>query len=235
VFDILILTEEPKYFEELLEIFKKEFFKTNIKNLEFVDQHFSDIQNYDFIMIQLDFAEHTNKRIIKNIKSKSLCPLYIFSKNQSDTEKVKLMEFGAEGQIDIPFNGMVVASRVKAVLRFLNSLKKVKDNTIAIGPLLIDLDNYSINDNGILANLTNVEHKILKILLENRDNTVTKDDIIRFVWDDDTSATDNALGIHITRIRKKMNCGDRVEIIETIWGVGYRLNFRLCEILHIKD
>jgi len=235
VFDILILTEEPKYFEELLEIFKKKFYKTNIKNLEFMDQHFSDIQNYDFILIQLDYAEHTNERIIKNIKSKSLCPLYIFSKNQSDTEKVKLMEFGAEGQIDIPFNGMVVASRIKAVLRFLNSLKKVKDTTIAIGPLLIDLDNYSINDNGILANLTNVEHKILKILLENRDNTVTKDDIIRFVWDDDTSATDNALGIHITRLRKKMNCGDRGEIIETIWGIGYRLNFRLCEIHHIKD
>jgi len=235
VFDILILTEEPKIFEEITNIFAREFYKTNNQNFDFLDQHSSDLRRYDFILIQLDYSEHANENIIKKIKSKSLCPLYIFSKNHIDSEKIKLMEFGAEGHIDVPFNSVVVAARIKAVLRFLNSLKKAKDNTIAIGPILLDLDNYLINDNGKLVNLTNVEHKILKILLENRDNTVTKDDIIHFVWDDDTSATDNALGIHITRLRKKMNCGDRVEIIETIWGIGYRLNFRLCEILHNKE
>jgi len=235
MFDILILTEESNLFNEMIDIFKKEFFMVDVRNLNSIEHHANDVHHYDFILVHLEFLELANERIIKTIKSRCKCPLYVFSKNHTDDEKAKLMEFGAEGHIDIPFNSMIVAARVKAVLRFLNSLKKTKDNTIQIGPILVDLDNYLIVENDKFTNLTNVEHKILKILLEHRDHTVTKDDIIRYVWDDDTSATDNALGIHITRLRKKMSCGDQIEIIETIWGVGYRLNFRLCDKVHNEE
>jgi len=235
MFDILLITEESNLFSEMVDIFKKEFFNVYVKNLNFIEHNSNDIHHYDFILVHLGYSEPANERIIKTIKSRCLCPLYVFSKNQTDDEKAKLMEFGAEGHIDIPFNSMVVAARVKAVLRFLSSLKKTKSNIIQIGPILVDLDNYLIVENDKFTNLTNVEHKILKILLEHRDHTVTKDDIIRYVWDDDTSATDNALGIHITRLRKKINCGGQIDIIETIWGIGYRLNFRLCEIFHNEE
>jgi DNA-binding response OmpR family regulator len=234
VFDILVLTEETKPFEEVIEIFKKEFFKIEVKTIHYIDYHSCDLHHYDFILIRLDYLESINEHLIKTIKSRSQCPLYIFAKNHTDHEKASLMEYGAEGHIDIPFSSSVVAARIKAVLRFINTIKKVKDNTIKIGTILIDLDNYSIDNNGSYMNLTNVEHKILKILLENKDHTVTKDEIIRYVWDDDTSATDNALGIQITRLRKKINCGDQVDIIETIWGIGYRFNFKLCESSYSK-
>jgi len=235
VFDILVLTADLKPFEELVDMFKRDFYKVDVKTVDSMEHHSCDLQHYDFILLHLEYLEITNERIIKIIKSKCLCPLYVFSKNHTDQEKTKLMEYGAEGHIDIPFISSVVVARIKAVLRYVNTLKKVKDNSIKVGPIILDLDNYFVNSNGIHANLTNVEHKILKILLDNRDHTVTKDVIIRHVWDDDTSATDNALGIQITRLRKKINCGDQIELIETIWGIGYRLNFRLCESSYKKD
>lgn len=235
VFDILVLTEETKPFEEVIDIFKKEFFKVEVKTIHFIDHHSCDLHHYDFILIHLEYLESINEHLIKTIKSRCICPLYVFAKNHSDQEKANLMEYGAEGHIDIPFSSSVVAARIKAVLRFINTIKKEKDHTIKIGSILIDLNNYSVNNDGNYMNLTNVEHKILKILLENRDHTVTKDEIIRYVWDDDTSATDNALGIHITRLRRKINCGDQVDIIETIWGIGYRFNFKLCELTFKKE
>ena len=89
--------------------------------------------------------------------------------------------------------------------------------------------NHQIKKGDETYHLTNVEYKILTILLESKDETVTKDRIINYVWDNDKSATDNALGIHITRLRKKLTYDQRTQLIETIWGVGYRLNYKLCE------
>ena len=100
---------------------------------------------------------------------------------------------------------------------------------LTYGPIEIDLSNHQIKNQHKIHNLTKVEYKILTILLSSKDETVTKDRIINFVWDNDKSATDNALGIHITRLRRKLDYEHHVQLIETIWGVGYRLNYKLCD------
>ena len=69
-----------------------------------------------------------------------------------------------------------------------------------------------------------MEAKILRILLQHRDSVVDKDTIIHYAWNDNDSATDNALGIHIARLRNKIEYDESKPIIDTIWGTGYRLN-----------
>lgn len=108
-------------------------------------------------------------------------------------------------------------------------IKRSGNEHRVIGPIEIDLKNRYIKNKNDILPLTNVEYKILSILLNMKDQTVSKDYLIHRVWDKDSSATDNALGIHIMRLRKKLIISPNRSLIETVWGVGYKLNTKCVE------
>ena len=229
MYKLAIVTTIKDPFLNLAEIFSKNNYQVRFINIDEVGQHRSKISDYDFICLHLEYNDLINQHIIANIKKFTRVPLYIFGRNHTDEEKVKLLNSGAEGYIQIPFSDVELYARIVAVLKFLNQLTQKNINKIYFGPFEIDMTNHQIKNGDQTYHLTNVEYKILSILLEYKDETVTKDRIINYVWDNDKSATDNALGIHITRLRKKLTHDTNIQLIETIWGVGYRLNYKLCE------
>ncbi|MCR3905704.1 MAG: response regulator transcription factor [Tenericutes bacterium] len=229
MYNLLLISNDVTPYVDLINYFKKDFFNVYTEGLEYLDTNVQDLDSFDFILLNLNATETSNIKMIQLIKRYAVCPLYLFSKNHLAEEKARLMEEGAEGHIDIPFHSQEISSRIKAVLRYLNNVRRNSHKSVKIGKLIINFDNREVIYEGNRIKLTNVEYKLLKILVENHDNLVSKDKIIRYVWDDDSSATDNALGIHITRLRKKLKCQDDVQMIETIWGLGYRLNLKACE------
>lgn len=226
--NLLILADDSRPFTEIIDHFRKDFFSVFVKPLHFLKTNLDDLSGFDFILLSLSEQESDNFSMIQTIKENSICPLYLFSKSHDDDDKSRYLEYGAEGHICIPFSSKIMSSRIKSVLRFINKLKHVKQNVIKIGKLIISMDNREIVYDGNQIQLTKVEFRILKILAEHKNTVVSKDKIIHYVWDEDSSATDNALGIHITRLRKKIKC-NQSQIIETVWGLGYRLNHKLCE------
>jgi two-component system KDP operon response regulator KdpE len=229
LYKIAIVTTIKDPFLSLAELFSKNNYQVRFINVDEVGQHRSKISDCDFVCLHLEYNDLINQHIIGNIKKFTRVPLYIFGRNHSDDEKVRLLNAGSEGYIQIPFSDVELYARILSVLKFLNQLTNKNINKIHFGPFEIDMANHQIKKGDETYHLTNVEYKILTILLESKDETVTKDRIINYVWDNDKSATDNALGIHITRLRKKLTYDSRTQLIETIWGVGYRLNYKLCE------
>lgn len=226
--NLLILAEDKTPFSEIIDHFKKDFFSVFVKPLSYLKNNVDDLNGFDFILLSLSENESDNFSMIQTIKDNTICPLYLFSKELDDEDKSRYLEYGAEGHVTIPFSSKIMAARIKSVLRFINKLKHVKQNIIKIGKLVISMDNREIIYDGAQIQLTKVEFKILKILAEHKNIVVSKDKIIHYVWDEDSSATDNALGIHITRLRKKVRCSQS-QIIETVWGLGYRHNHKLCD------
>lgn len=225
----MLVTDEHEPYIELIDYFKKDFFNVYIEPLEFIEHNYHELSQYDFTMLHLGNNHMLNYHLISLINTHAKSPLYLFSTAITEDEQAGYLEHGAEGHLELPLNSKIVASRIKAVLRFLNNLKQKPQQTIKIGKLLVHLDNREVTLDHQTIQLTNVEFKILRILIDHRDLVVSKDQIIQYVWDEDASATDNALGIHITRLRKKLSCGHTLPLIETVWGLGYRLNFKACE------
>ena len=229
MYKIAFVTTIKDPFLNLAEIFSKNNVQVRFINVDEVGQHRSKLMDCDFVCLHLEYNDLINQHIISNIKKTTRVPLYIFGRNHSDDERVKLLNAGSEGYIQFPFSDIELYARMMSVLKFLNQLTNKNINRFHFGPFEIDMANHQIKNGDESYHLTNVEYKILSILLESKDETVTKDRIINYVWDNDKSATDNALGIHITRLRKKLTYDPRLQLIETIWGVGYRLNYKLCE------
>jgi two-component system KDP operon response regulator KdpE len=229
LYKIALITKNIEPFEELIEFFQDNRYKIMLFDMNDIKDKESNFLDVDFICLNLEYNDIINQHLISSIKDQSKVPLYIFGKNHSDLEKVALFNAGSVGYIEIPFSSVEVYGRINAVITYLKRLTKKDIKKIIYGPVEIDLSNHRIKNGKKTYHLTKVEYKILLLLLEKKDETVTKDRIIDFVWDNDKSATDNALGIHITRLRKKIEHDPDFQLLETVWGIGYRLNYKLCQ------
>jgi DNA-binding response OmpR family regulator len=227
MYNILIISKDDQPFKDLINLLRRDFLNVYLyPSIEMANGN-DDLRQYDFILLHVE-SDHDVKTITE-IKNHCICPLYIFSDDHNPSAIAHFLESGSEGHVEIPFKPEVVAPRIKAVLRFLHQIKRGVPNTLRYGRLTLHLDNREVLIDGNKVPLTNVEFKIVQILVEHRETVVSKDKIIHHVWNEDTSATDNALGIHITRLRKKLTCKPDEELIETVWGLGYRLNLEQCE------
>ena len=84
--------------------------------------------------------------------------------------------------------------------------------------------NYNIKCNNKNINLSKIEFEILKVMLENPNQVFTKNNLIERVWDNEDSADDNTLNVHISRIRNKLKeANSNEDYIETVWSIGYKL------------
>ena len=89
---------------------------------------------------------------------------------------------------------------------------------------MIHTDDYSVLCAGKNADLTAIEYSLLELLVRNRNRTCTKSMIYDSIWNYDDGVDDNALNVHISKLRKKLKeCNPDEEYIETVWGIGYRL------------
>lgn len=226
---IALITKTVDPFKELIELFNDNHYKIVHFNMNDIGDNHTNFNDIDFICLNLEYNDIINQHLISSIKEHSKVPLYIFGKNHTDLEKIALFNAGSVGYIEFPFSSVEVYGRINAVINYLKKLTKKDIKKINYGPVEIDLSNHMIKNGKKTYHLTKVEYKIILLLLEKKDETVTKDRIIDFVWDNDKSATDNALGIHITRLRKKIEHDPNAQLLETVWGIGYRLNYKLCQ------
>lgn len=229
MYNVLVLGDDPSPLGQLVGLLQKDFLNVYVDTHQMIEERPDELKHYHFILLHALKDEDRDKEMIMNLKKHSICPIYLFGHGFDHDRQVRYLEYGSEGYIDIPFEAHVVASRIKAVLRYLHQVKRPAPNMMRLGRFVLHLDNRELHIDQHVLSLTKVEFKILHLLIDHKENVVSKDNIIHYVWDEDSSATDNALGIHITRLRKKIMEICDEDFIETIWGLGYRINLKACE------
>jgi len=138
--------------------------------------------------------------------------IIIISANRLTIDKVDGLDLGADDYIEKPFDVMELLSRVNSKFR-----RYEKKRVIETKHLKIDLDAHEVYKDNKKIQLTNCELEILEILANNEGKIVSRKDL------GETDPNSRALDMHIKAIRKKIN-DDNQEIIESIYGVGYKIN-----------
>ncbi len=88
----------------------------------------------------------------------------------------------------------------------------------------MDLNDYSVTKNGSQIELTSKEFEILKLLMKNPKKVYTKEQIYSLVWKDAYFGDENAVNVHISRLRNKKEDNPREpKVVITVWGIGYKL------------
>ena len=157
-------------------------------------------------------------REIKNSeKTKGIAVLMLSALN-SELDKVKGLDCGADDYITKPFGVMEFLARIRALLRRVEA----KKDEIIFGELEYSSIKHSVTLRGKKVDLTLKEFEILGLLLKNIQRAFSRDEILEILWGDSYNAESRRVDIHIKTLRQKL--GDFGEHIKTIRGIGYQFS-----------
>lgn len=189
------------------------------------EKFFSD--NFSLVLLDLMIPKMNGIEVMSKIREHNTVPIIIISAKDTDSDKTLGLGLGADDYITKPFSVTEVLARIKANIRRSTQYAmgtSMEQPVITQGVLSMNLNDYSVKKNGKEIELTAKEFEILKLLLQNPKKVYTKEQIYSFVWNDAYLGDENAVNVHISRLRTKIEDNPRdPQYIITVWGIGYKL------------
>lgn len=189
------------------------------------EKFFSD--NFSLVLLDLMIPKINGMEVMSKIREHNTVPIIIISAKDTDSDKTLGLGLGADDYITKPFSVTEVLARIKANIRRSTQYAmgtSMEQPVITKGVLSMNLNDYSVKKNGKEIGLTAKEFEILKLLLQNPKKVYTKEQIYSLVWNDAYLGDENAVNVHISRLRTKIEDNPRdPQYIITVWGIGYKL------------
>ena len=182
---------------------------------------------YSLVLPDLMIPKKSGMEVMRSIREKSTVPIIILSAKDTDSDKTLGLGLGADDYITKPFSVTEVLARIKANIRRTTQYaagNAREETVLKRGALSLDINDYSVLKKGERMELTAKEFEILKLLMQNPKKVYTKEQIYSHVWNDAYFGDENAVNVHISRLRNKIEDNPRdPRIVVTVWGIGYRL------------
>lgn len=215
---ILIVEDDisiHKYLEELL---KKENYKiynaySGTEALLMLEK-----EEYDLILLDLMLPAVSGEEIIEKVND---VPIIVLSAKISSDDKVNCLMRGANDYITKPFEAQELLARIKVQLRTKNKTNIAESLKYKDIELLSDNRTLLISNEKV--NLTKTEYAILKQLLINTNQVISKNKLLDLISADTEDCDENSLRVHISNLRRKIRKFTNVEYIESVWGIGFKI------------
>src|SRR5476651_91237 len=180
---------------------------------------------YDFILIDLGLPDYDGLDLLEETKKTNPEAACIILTARAEVyDRIKGLDLGADDYLPKPFSMLELQSRMQAITRRKFGLKHT---TLVLGEFVIDLNDRSITHNGDVVNtITKKEFDLIAYMIMHKNRTLTRPQLSEHIWgsvvNDDYDS--NYIDAHIKNIRKKLNVYESPEWLETVRGLGYRIN-----------
>ena len=170
---------------------------------------------YDLILLDIMLPGINGYELLEYIKTKEIPVIFITAMGDLD-DRVKGLRAGAEDYITKPFEMLEVQARIDTVLRRYHKM----EDKIEIFDTTIDLSSRTVMQGGKQIMLTWKEFELLLFFVRNKNIALYRETIYENIWDSDYMGDSRTVDLHVQRLRKKLNWGDK---IQSVYKVGYRL------------
>lgn len=171
----------------------------------------------DIILMDLMLPGLSGEELLPQIKN---TPVIVVSAKIGIDDKVDLLTGGAVDYVTKPFEIRELMARIKVQLR--NCKENAGNDILTVGDISLNADIHEVRIAGNTVKLTKTECAILKLLMLNAGNAISKSTILERISYDTPDCTDSSLKQHISNLRKKLREISEKEYIEAIWGIGFR-------------
>ena len=162
-------------------------------------------------------------RVVRADGGLAAMPIIMLTARVEDHDKIVGLELGADDYVTKPFNPGEVVARVRAVLRRVQG-ESAPPNRIRVGRLVIDLDRHQAEVGGHPVHLTPTEFALLRSLAEQPGYALTRAEMIERGLGYNYDGLDRTVDSHVKNLRRKLEeAGDAANLVETVFGIGYRL------------
>ena len=220
---ILVIEDEPDIRKNLEYNLAREGFSViGAASISEAESNLS-VQTFNLILLDLMLPDGSGLDLCKKIKADSKTesiPVIILTAKDDEVDKVVGFEIGADDYVTKPFSVRELILRVKAVLKRGTEKKDILEVERKFGDLRIDIDSHEVHVDDLKINLTALEFRLLRQLVDTRGRVQSRDQLLSEVWGYSSDVTTRTVDTHVKRLREKL--GPMGKYIQTIRGVGYK-------------
>jgi DNA-binding response OmpR family regulator len=183
------------------------------------------VGRHDLVLLDVMLPSKDGFSICRSVRGAGLrTPIIMLTARGQEVDKILGLEFGADDYVTKPFSPRELVARINAVLRRAQPPPSA-DRVFRTGDLLIDFGRFEVTRGGKRLELTAMEFKLLQVLVANRGQVLTHDQILEQVWGKDVFLTDRVIYTHVNNLRHKIEATlSAPRLIVGVRGVGYRFD-----------
>ena len=175
----------------------------------------------DLVLMDINLTAYDGFYWCGKIREISKVPIIFISSRNTNMDIIMAVNMGGDDFIQKPFSLEVLMAKINALLRRTYNYANTISNVIEHNGVVLDLRESSVRFQDRKLELTKNEFKILHILMKDKGKIVSRDEIMRALWEDESFVDDNTLTVNINRLRKKLEDLGLSEFIQTKKGQGY--------------
>lgn len=225
--DEMIATATSEYFNMFG--VKTSYITSYADAVAFLEEH-----DVSLLLLDINLGERSGFDLCKKIRENYDLPIFFISARTSDDDVLIALNIGGDDYIKKPYTLSVLLAKVKAAAA---RYDRIRDNTHTVrnfqqnedglvkltGEVYLNTNIHKIIADGREITLKALEYKLLYYLYTNRGKVVSKDDLLRDVWEDEY-INEGTIAVHIRHLREKIEADPKEpQLIKTVWGVGYMM------------
>ncbi|MEC1447889.1 response regulator transcription factor [Bacillus haynesii] len=222
MFKLLLIEDDESLFQEIKERLTGWSYEVyGINDFSEVMQEFAAIKP-DCVIIDIQLPKYDGFHWCRQIRSRSNVPILFLSSRDHPADMVMSMQFGADDYIQKPFHFDVLIAKIQAIFRRVydyNAEPEILKKTWC--GATVDPEQNCVSAKAGSIELTRNEMFILKQLIDQKNKIVSREELMRSLWNDERFVSDNTLTVNVNRLRKKLDALNLGQYIETKVGQGY--------------
>lgn len=222
---ILVVEDEPS-----MRIGLKDNLEFEGYEVEFADDGESGYkkimtQKFDLILLDVMLPKMNGFDVCRKVRAEGVkIPIILLTAKGEEIDKVLGLELGADDYVTKPFGLRELLARIKAVMRRSTESQPDQIEEAEIGSLIVNFSNYSAFNNGNEIAMSHKEFELLHFLWKNKNKAVSRDDLLKEIWNQEVFTTTRTIDNFIVKLRQKIEeDANKPKIILTVHGVGYKL------------
>jgi len=222
--NVLIVEDERQLSHEIEIFLTKQGYQCDVA---FTGKNASEkifVNSYDFVLLDIGLPDYNGFNLLKEAKEggKESAFIVLTARSAID-DRVTGLDLGADDYLPKPFSLLELQARMQAILRRRHGLK---NNIIPVHDFNLDIQNRTVTCKTQVINLTKKEFDILYYMALNRNRVITRVQLTEHIWGDvlEEDYESNYIDVHMKNLRKKLSAHGNAEFIETVRGIGYRMN-----------
>lgn len=221
---ILIVEDEPNMRMGLRDNLEFEGYEVDLASDGEEGLEKATTEKYSLILLDVMLPKVSGFEICKQARAKGVkTPIILITAKGEEIDKVLGLELGADDYVTKPFSLRELLARIKAVLRRGTGETEPEDEA-DIGLLHVNFKTYSAFVDGKPVQMSHKEYEILKYLWQNKNNTVSRDNLLNDIWGYEENPTTRTVDNFILKLRQKIEVdSNHPKIILTVHGIGYKL------------
>lgn len=220
---VLIVEDDPRVGDFISRGLRSEGYAVTLIDNGLAGYRDAQVNDYDVVVLDLMLPDMSGTQICQALRSEgNATPIMMLTAMDSMNDKITGLRMGADDYMTKPFSFDELVARIEALGRRAIGYSQ-GDNVLEVADLKFDLKAVRVWCCEEELTLTDKELAILELLMREPGDLFSRERILSNVWGMHTDPLTNVVDVYIAKLRKKIDCGPREPLIETVRGRGYRL------------